>query len=272
MAAPVKGEAIEVSPEFVTYENTDPAEMNKVIEVIVYRKWIAKAVPDLISTMYCCMLLDRKHIMRYNQLLGPIQPLQIQALANQDSDIDEPSNKMSIAQMLAVHPDTQKSMRFTIEGVLVRIDNTNRWFYNKCDECGEHMDEKLPHWHCHESAVQDKPNYGYCFKAIIQDDTGSIIATCFTPEADKWTPKTCLEVLNETPNPDPYAVLAALRELENTRKVFRIHFGTWSKKHRQKFVVETAKNIEPLLLPAPPINTIGEESSSNITGPQEETQ
>lgn len=60
MAAAVKNKAIELPSEVVTYENINRAEMNKVIQVRVYRKWTAKIVPSLISTMYCCILLDKK--------------------------------------------------------------------------------------------------------------------------------------------------------------------------------------------------------------------
>ncbi|PWA64050.1 nucleic acid-binding, OB-fold protein [Artemisia annua] len=213
----------------------------------------------------------------YQQLLGPMPPLLTQQPTDENPESVETRNRMSIAQLLAVDPETQKGMRFTIEGTLVRIDNTNRWFYNKCDECGKHMDEKSPHWHCHEMGVQEISNTGtqqnkYCFKAIIEDEAGSIIGSCYTPEADKWTPKTCLEVLNETPNPDPYTVPVALQALENTRKIFGIHFGAGSKKRRQKFVVNTVKNMEPLLLEAPPISTAGEGSSSGAPIPEEETQ
>lgn len=51
-------------------------------------------------------------------------------------------------------------------------------------------------------------------KVYLEDDTGSIIAGCFTPEADKWTPKTCTEVLDEAPNPDPYTVPESLGHLK----------------------------------------------------------
>ncbi|PWA95982.1 nucleic acid-binding, OB-fold protein [Artemisia annua] len=453
MAATSKGKAIDVPYEVVTFENINPAEMSKAIEVKVYRKWIAKTVPDLISTMYCCILLDRKgqavqanielkdvdkynsielnlayrirrfgcqppeksqqtvtakytllfgkltelvpihvqgfpehyfqfapynvvcsradmkqplltvrlfflpfnapkksrnpnltinyfdsgnsiwvtlwnelaedfknrdlttlqqpvvmavsscYVKRYaagavqlsttpatqfylnpniletktihnvyEQLLGSMPPLLIQQPTDQNPENIDTGNKVSIAQMLAVDPEIEKGMRFTVEATFVRVDNTNRWFYNKCNECGKHMDEKSPHWQCHQSGVQEIPNYGYCFKVIVEDDTGSVIVSCFTPEADKWTPKTCLEVLNEAPNPDPYIVPAALRSLENTRKVFGIHFGAGSKRRRQKFVLSTVKDLEPLLLPAPATNTLGEGSSSDIVALEQETQ
>lgn len=40
-----KGKAIQIEDEVVTLENINPKDVNKVIEVKVYRKWTAKKIP-----------------------------------------------------------------------------------------------------------------------------------------------------------------------------------------------------------------------------------
>ncbi|PWA50380.1 hypothetical protein CTI12_AA272400 [Artemisia annua] len=111
------------------------------------------------------------------------------------------------------------------------------------------MDEDY-HWQCHEYGTQPIPNYNYCFKVILEGATGTIIATCLSPETDEWA-GSCLELMNETEDINPARIPQKLRALKITTRIFQIHFGSGSKKSKPKFVVDTATNIVPLLLPAP---------------------
>ncbi|PWA59902.1 hypothetical protein CTI12_AA386690 [Artemisia annua] len=44
--------------------------------------------------------------------------------------------------------------------------------------------------------------YSYFFKVILEDTTGTIIATCFSPETDEWV-GSCLELMNEKEDKTP---------------------------------------------------------------------
>lgn len=113
----------------------------------------------------------------YNELLGPAPLLAIQPASVQNLEEGELGNRVSLKTLLDTNPEIQQGARFTVEARLARIDTTNRWYYNKCDACGRHMDGDHPHWQCHEYGTQPIPNYNYCFEVILKDATGTIIAT-----------------------------------------------------------------------------------------------
>ncbi|PWA42991.1 nucleic acid-binding, OB-fold protein [Artemisia annua] len=89
----------------------------------------------------------------------------------------------------------------------------------------------------------------YCFKATIADDTGSVIVTCFSPEADSLLLSTVTELLSYIPDPDPYVLPPIIRDLENTRHVFHVHVAKGSRRGFVRFILDGAEDIP---LPAPP--------------------
>lgn len=104
----------------------------------------------------------------------------------------------------------------------------------------------------------------YCFKALLRDTTGTIKVSCFSPEADKWS-RPCAEVLGEAPTKNRYTIPPGLKALENVTRIFQIHFGKGSKTYNRKFVIDSATELQPLLLEAPPTNTEDASSSSVVT-------
>ncbi|PWA90990.1 helitron helicase-like domain-containing protein [Artemisia annua] len=204
---------------------------------------------------------QRKNIevqnLKYNTLLGPMPMLEIEPEQQQNIDEENMRNRVPIRTLL-------EGTRFDVEVVLEKIDDTNTWYYNKCDTCGKHMDEDNPHWHCHESLEQVKPDCNYCFKALLRDATGTIKVSCFSPEADRWA-RPCAEVIGEAPKKNRYTIPPGLRALENVTCIFQIHFGTGSKTYNRKFVIDSATKLQPLLLEAPPTNTEDVGSSSVLT-------
>ncbi|GJY08663.1 nucleic acid-binding, OB-fold protein, partial [Tanacetum coccineum] len=59
-AAKNKGKMVAVQPEISDIASLKPTDSNKVIEVIVYRKWISKHVHSRQPIRFCCILLDRQ--------------------------------------------------------------------------------------------------------------------------------------------------------------------------------------------------------------------
>ena len=74
--------------------------------------------------------------------------------------------------------------------------------------------------------------YSYCFKSIIVDVTGSALLTWFSPEAHSLLPA-CAKVLSNVPDPNPYELPPIIKDLQNTKHMFQVHFGVWSAKEHQ---------------------------------------
>lgn len=81
----------------------------------------------------------------------------------------------------------------------------------------------------------------------------------------------CVDLLKEVEDRSPRIIPEKLRLLENTRRMFTIHFGSKSKKNFPKFVVYKATTVSPLALPAPPIKTADEGTSTAMSPVDEDT-
>lgn len=82
----------------------------------------------------------------------------------------------------------------------------------------------------------------YNFKATLQDNTDSIIVTCFSPQANSLLlPVT--EVLSYMADPDPYTLPAIIRDLENTTHIFTIHIAPGSRRGNTSFILDHAADI-----------------------------
>ncbi|GKD18252.1 hypothetical protein Tco_1207410, partial [Tanacetum coccineum] len=55
-----KGKMIAVGPEVTGVANMRPTDYNKIIEVIVYRKWTSKHVQTRQPTKFCCILMEKQ--------------------------------------------------------------------------------------------------------------------------------------------------------------------------------------------------------------------
>ena len=68
----------------------------------------------------------------------------------------------------------------------------------------------------------------YNFKATLKDDTGTIVVTCFSPQANSLLfPVT--EVLSYMADPDPYTLPPIIKDLEQTMHVFTLHIAPGSR-------------------------------------------
>ncbi|PWA40831.1 hypothetical protein CTI12_AA558580 [Artemisia annua] len=92
--------------------------------------------------------------------------------------------------------------QFVIEAVTTNIDESQGWYFNRCRTFHMKISERFSHRHCQPPGVQLAPTYTYSFRATVADVTGSIIVTCFSPEANSLLlPIT--EMLSYIPDPDP---------------------------------------------------------------------
>ncbi|GKD39198.1 DNA helicase [Tanacetum coccineum] len=58
--AATKGKMIAVEPQVSDIASLKPVDSNKIIEVIVYRKWVSKYVHTRQPIRFCCILIDRQ--------------------------------------------------------------------------------------------------------------------------------------------------------------------------------------------------------------------
>ncbi|PWA51988.1 protein kinase C, Tyrosine-protein kinase, non-receptor Jak/Tyk2 [Artemisia annua] len=145
-------------------------------------------------------------------------------------------NSQGMSQ-LELDDEVQEDLKRATGSLILRINETQPWYYNRCRTCGRKIAEGFPHWHCQELGEEPLPNYSYCFKAIVTDKTATTIITCFSLKIDSFVTK-CTDVLAELENKDPYTLPNALRNLQDTSHVFQYNFGfIGSKKGHTKFVL-----------------------------------
>lgn len=77
--------------------------------------------------------------------------------------------------------------------------------------------------------------HSYSFKAYILDNTGEIILTCFSDEANCIV-KYCNELMKDLRNKDPYKPPKELTDLEGTTHLFQLNFAPESTKEKKKNV------------------------------------
>nr|GEZ25879.1 hypothetical protein [Tanacetum cinerariifolium] len=58
--AETKGKMIAIEPEVTSITDLRPTDCNKIIEAIVYGKWISKHVQKRQPTRFCCILMDKQ--------------------------------------------------------------------------------------------------------------------------------------------------------------------------------------------------------------------
>lgn len=114
--------------------------------------------------------------------------------------------------------------------------------------------EGWPHRYCRQPGVRLTPNYTYNFKATLSDVTGSIVVTCFSPEANSLLlPVT--ELLSYVSDPDPYTLPAIIKGLEHTKHIFTVHIAPGSRRGKTKFILQNAADAPQPTLPNIPTPT-----------------
>ncbi|PWA81646.1 Replication protein A 70 kDa DNA-binding subunit B [Artemisia annua] len=180
--------------------------------------------------------------------MAPQLELQKEKLA--DWQQERTRNRVALGTLLQIDPNTQQRVLFTQEVMILRIDNTQDWYYQKCDECGGKLRYGFIHGHCHPYGTQPKPEKSYSFRVIMTDGTGNATMTCFSPQTDGLI-KDVNTLLEEVADKDPQVIPPQISALENTRHVFQFRFAKPVTKGPPTFVLTKVMDQMPAILPAP---------------------
>ncbi|GJT02293.1 DNA helicase [Tanacetum coccineum] len=264
-----KGKMIVVQTEISDIASLKPTDSNKVIEVIVYRKWISKHVHSRQPIRFCCILLDRQGT-----------PIQANMDAQDTNYFDHLLQLHSAYRITGFSCEQTGPWERTLENptsltfgkfiTLQEIPNDNfpeHYFnfisYNELPTklnvrnsvltaCGKQVIPGNPVPTCKNHGPQPTPTHSYCFKAIIGDGSGTIPITCFSNQANALV-KDCNELLTELSTRNPYELPSILKDLEGTARIFQFHFEINSTSKRKDFVLDKVFEKTMLPLPAPPI-------------------
>ncbi|PWA73444.1 nucleic acid-binding, OB-fold protein [Artemisia annua] len=93
----------------------------------------------------------------YNQDNAQVPQLEVQTERLVDWEQERTRNRVPLATLLPIDPNTQQRVLFTQDAMIVRVDTTYDWYYQKCDECGGKLDYGFIHGHCHPYGTQSTP-------------------------------------------------------------------------------------------------------------------
>ncbi|PWA66851.1 hypothetical protein CTI12_AA323970 [Artemisia annua] len=204
-------------------------------------------------------VLAANHIRQvYDEMMVPAPPLQLPALDIQPMEQPLGRQITPLNVLMQASPESLVQ-QFTTEAVITGIDEAMGWYFNRCRTCGNKITEIMPHRHCQQPGIQPAPNY----RITITDATGSVLVTCFSPEADSLLPSSVGEMLSYIPDPDPYAFPDIIQDLENTSHIFHVHLAKGSRRGFPRFILDGAQDIPAPALPEIPSET--EEGGSYAT-------
>ncbi|GKD62716.1 nucleic acid-binding, OB-fold protein [Tanacetum coccineum] len=155
----------------------------------------------------------------YADFINPVASLEIRRQPYSDDLQEQMSNRYSIKSLLDINPQHYKHIKFTTEARIVEITAPNGWYYRKCGVCNIKVAQEFTDPHCRNHGPQPIPNYGYHFKAIIDDGTDTTSITCFSPNAHTFVPE-CNTVVNAAEKKDTHEVPATLKGVENKSYIF----------------------------------------------------
>ncbi|PWA38550.1 SWIB/MDM2 domain superfamily protein [Artemisia annua] len=197
----------------------------------------------------------------YSEMLGPVMSMALPPREKKPHEELTSQEVVNVWALLEINPDTLPlHQKFTTEAVIVKIDEEMERYMNWCKTCNKKIEETRPHWQCQEPGTALMPNYIYCFKSIIADVTGSAMLTWFSPEAHSLLP-VCAEVLSYVPDPNQYELPPIIKNLQNTKHRFQVHFGDGSRKGTPRLVLNHVSDARTPLFPQ-----IEGVESSNLTG------
>lgn len=186
----------------------------------------------------------------YNEMVMPMPALQIPALNFQQPQHGLQRVTTPLNIVMQTNPDSLVQ-QFTVQATIQAIDEQMAWYFNRCRTCGNKVTDIMPHRHCQQPGVIQKPNYSYCFKVTLADETGNIIMTCFSPEANSLMTTSVTELLTYIPDPDPYVFPPLILALLNTTHIFHIHLAKGSRRGLPRFILDGAENPDIPALPPP---------------------
>ncbi|PWA71280.1 nucleic acid-binding, OB-fold protein [Artemisia annua] len=188
--------------------------------------------------------------LKYNEAnaVGPQLEVQTERLTNWEQERNR--NRVPLATLLQIDPKTQQRVLFTQDAMILQVDTSHDWYYQKCDECGGKLRYGYLHGQCHQYGTKPKPENSYCFRIVITDGTGNALMSCFTPQTDGLI-KDVNTLLQEVDNKDPQTIPAAILALQNTKHIFQFQFATPPVKGPPTFVLKKIMDNPQIVMPEP---------------------
>ncbi|PWA48305.1 hypothetical protein CTI12_AA492340 [Artemisia annua] len=182
----------------------------------------------------------------FNQNNAQVLQLEVQTERLTDWEQERARNRVPLATLLQIDPNTQQRVLFTQEAMILQVDTAYDWYYQKCDECGGKLEYGFIHGHCHPYGTESRPEN----RIVITDGTGNAVMTCFSPQTDGLI-KNVDTLLQEVTNKDPAIIPPQILALQNTRHVFQFRFAKPMGKGPPTFVLQKVMDRPPSILPAP---------------------
>ncbi|PWA70993.1 DNA helicase Pif1-like protein [Artemisia annua] len=188
--------------------------------------------------------------LKYNQNNPTTPPLQLQTERSADWEQERSRNRVALGTLLLIDPNTQQRVLFTQDVMILNVDTTQDWYYQKCDECGGKLRYGYVHGHCHPYGTQPNPQKSYSFRIVVTDGTGNATITCFSPQTDGLI-KDINILLEEVANKDPQVTPPQILALQNTRHVLQFRFAKPAGKGPPTFVLQKVMDHRPAILTGP---------------------
>ncbi|PWA59112.1 helitron helicase-like domain-containing protein [Artemisia annua] len=186
--------------------------------------------------------------LKYNESNTVAPQLEIQTERFTNWEQERTRNRVALGTLLQIDPNTQQRVLFTQEVMILRIDDTYEWYYEKCDECGGKLTYGFVHGHCHQYGTQPKPQKSYSFRLVMTDGTGNATIACFSPQTEGLI-KDIDTLLEEVADKSPEIIPAQILALQNTRHVFQFRFAKPVGKGAPTFILQKVMDHMPSLLP-----------------------
>ncbi|PWA43373.1 hypothetical protein CTI12_AA534900 [Artemisia annua] len=89
--------------------------------------------------------------LKYNENPAAVPQLELQTERLTNWEQERTRNRVPLGTLLQIDPNTQQ------EVMILRVDTTQDWYYQKCDECGGKLRYGYVHGHCHQYGTQPNP-------------------------------------------------------------------------------------------------------------------
>ncbi|PWA94672.1 helitron helicase-like domain-containing protein [Artemisia annua] len=185
----------------------------------------------------------------YNQTSTQHPQLEVQTQRLSDWEQERTRNRVPLGTLLQIDPNTQQRVLFTQDAMILQVDTTYDWYYQKCSECGGKLDYGFVHGHCYPYGTESKSDNSYSFRIVITDGTGNATMTCFSPQTDGLI-KDINTLLEEVAEKNPSIIPPQILALQNTRHVFQFRFAKPAGKGPPTFVLQKVMDHPPSILPA----------------------
>lgn len=174
------GKGILVKEDVANIMDLQPSDLNKPVEIIVYRKWASRNVPYPNPTRLCFIFLDKKggaiqanvqlwDMRLFDAKLQVNSCYKIQGFGTKKTDKWQRTlpNRMTLllGKYTQIHGtlfsqvSSYQQEVFTTEATIVNIDESKGWYFNRCRTCHMKIEEGHPHRHCQQMGTKPAPNY-----------------------------------------------------------------------------------------------------------------